>query len=402
MTKPKASREVRGKRVYPIPNPVDGEIVKLPSVSSLDGVIWSYPLENWKLTTVASEMAKRKDLVILAATDPKDAARQALNAAQRSANVGSSVHALSEQAEEGTLDMDLLSNDARAWVESYLMAKEAYGWRVVLQEETIYNFELNYGGTLDRVLEIPGEGVVVVDLKTGKGVYGSSASQLSLYANGEGVWSPPASCPQAAAARRKFEEDVRTGENVPEGRRKWSEAAQDEENAKLDALYWEEYARLGKHTPMPEGLRKDKAFLLHVYGPDEHGKPRMAELFPLRLDPELPRALSVLFQWSNDRSILGEMLPPRQPEKKQSPKAPIEDSGLMTKVIEAHTQDLLARARALPKQLGASLRANWPQGVPSLVTGGHTEDQLDLIEILIGEQEALALVADNFPGAKVE
>ena len=208
--------------------------------------------------------------------------------------------------------------------------------------------------------------------------------------------------PNPQKLRRQFEEDVRLGQNIPEGHRKWSQAAQDKVNAKLDALYWEEYARLGQHLLLPEGLRKDKAFLLHVYGPDENGKPKMAELYPLRLDEHLPRSLSVLFQWSNDRSILGDPLPPPDQPKKETPKGPVEDKNLIQKVTEAHRMDLLNRARALPKALQGGLKANWPKNIPSLNKDGHTEEQLDFIEDLIAGQESLVLIADNFPGSTIE
>ena len=74
MTQPRAARSNRwGERVYPIPYPGTTDVEELPSVSRLEGIIYSYALEAWKLRTVAEEMSKRPDLVILAATDSKEA-----------------------------------------------------------------------------------------------------------------------------------------------------------------------------------------------------------------------------------------------------------------------------------------------------------------------------------------
>lgn len=393
MTKPKASREENGKRYYPIPlvGPAPRELMSLPGVSRIESVLFSYGLERWKLTTVAEQLAKQKDLAILATTDPVAAYKQALDAGRKSANVGTSVHSLTEQYDEGILDMDLVSDAVRPWVESYAMAKEAYGWEVLHQECTVFNHALGYAGTLDRICKMtyPGEeGIFIVDIKTGRDVYRSSSAQLALYANAEGIWEPPSSCPKSDALYKELQANIDGGTNVPTGRRGWSDAAQKAEKGKIDAVYWQEFADTGTFLPMPKGLRTDRAFLLHLFDKDPATKAsRPGVLRPLRLDKELPGALSFLYHWDNDSTILGPALPVVGAETKP------------TNICDVSL--LVLRARSLLPGNRQALAKVWPADLPSLKQPErYTAELMERAEQLIAEAEAAEKVEKVFKSAK--
>jgi hypothetical protein len=190
MTNPPASTtDAHGERVYPIPRPGTSDIVELPSVSRVLGLMAKPGLEVWKQKQVAEALSSRPDLVTLAATDAYSAVRQALEGHQAPANVGTSIHALTVKADRGELDLGVLDSRTVDTLHGYLDLADAWGWDVVASEATVYNFRAGYAGTFDRILDVPNVGRVVSDIKTGSNVYPETALQIACYANAEGVWS---------------------------------------------------------------------------------------------------------------------------------------------------------------------------------------------------------------------
>lgn len=100
--------------------------------------------------------------------------------------------------------------DIHAWAEAHVLGKvmpeppEAHKpycdgflrfldeWRPEYQmsEATVYNRRNGYAGTLDFIATVPGLGLVLGDYKTGKGVYGEVALQLSAYRSAEFIGLP--------------------------------------------------------------------------------------------------------------------------------------------------------------------------------------------------------------------
>ena len=189
MTRPKAASATSfGERVYPIPKPGTQDVVELPSVSRVLGLMSKPSLEVWKQKQVAEALSSRPDLVTLAATDSYSAVRQALDSRQAPANVGTSVHALTVRADKDELDLGSLDRHTASILDGYLDLADQWGWDVVAAETTVYNFRAGYAGTLDRILDVPNVGRVVADIKTGAGVYSETALQLACYGSAEGVW----------------------------------------------------------------------------------------------------------------------------------------------------------------------------------------------------------------------
>ncbi len=65
-----------------------------------------------------------------------------------------------------------------------------------LAEANVFNYSLIYAGTLDTICEIPSLGRVLIDYKTGKGVYPDAALQLAAYKNAEFVGMEDGSEPE--------------------------------------------------------------------------------------------------------------------------------------------------------------------------------------------------------------
>ena len=77
-------------------------------------------LEIWKQKQIAEQFAKRPDLIMLAADEGTrfDAIKQALQATQSKANVGTAIHRFSELVDDGQLDWGLVPEAAKPWVEN--------------------------------------------------------------------------------------------------------------------------------------------------------------------------------------------------------------------------------------------------------------------------------------------
>lgn len=110
------------------------------------------------------------------------------------ASLGTSVH---EAAELGVQPSQMSDDDERKpFLEQYEAAIEATGFKVVLNEAQVFNLTHGYAGSLDIIAEatrdLPEYGItkgelVLIDLKTGKGVYNDHALQLALYFGAEFV-----------------------------------------------------------------------------------------------------------------------------------------------------------------------------------------------------------------------
>jgi hypothetical protein len=100
---------------------------------------------------------------------------------------GSVVHELCERyvlsgemPEEGDYERHVIRrvNLYRHWIET--MKPE-----FLAVEGVCYNRRHRYAGTFDMIVDLPGYGRVIVDIKTGKGVYGSAALQQTAYRRAE-------------------------------------------------------------------------------------------------------------------------------------------------------------------------------------------------------------------------
>lgn len=114
----------------------------------------------------------------------------------RKADIGSAVH---EEAEAFALDKPMPPPPER--IEPYLASFHAFlaDWSPTfvqtdaglwMAEASVFNRTELYAGTLDAIVDLPGRGRVLIDYKTGKGVYHETALQLSAYRYAEFIGLP--------------------------------------------------------------------------------------------------------------------------------------------------------------------------------------------------------------------
>lgn len=92
---------------------------------------------------------------------------------------GSAVHKLAERVvlgEEVEVEAEL-----EPYVESYIRFLDDWNPKAVHSELVVASREHGYAGTLDSIQDIPVLGRVQVDYKTGNGIYGKDALQVTAY-----------------------------------------------------------------------------------------------------------------------------------------------------------------------------------------------------------------------------
>lgn len=158
-------------------------------------------LHKWECRMVAKGITLRPDLYALAAAAPADdttaldslteAAKEAASASA-SANLGTALHRFTERHDRGELiaPPDPWAADLAA----YAATMRAEG--ITISPAHIERITpvpcLGAAGTLDRIADVPGYGLVIADVKTGQDLrysWGEIAIQLAIYAHGAGLWT---------------------------------------------------------------------------------------------------------------------------------------------------------------------------------------------------------------------
>ena len=182
----------------PLITPVDGgKPIGYTRVSTLAKALDDKTaLTKWKCRQTALGLAVRPDLVTKTkAVEPTDkrtldeVVEEALAAAasDRAANVGTALHALTEKVDAGH-DPDTLVDRLDPLFLDLVAYREATAHLGMEAAELfIVCDELQAAGTFDRLVNVPGYGLMVADLKTGQhepnyphGV----AQQIAIYAHG--------------------------------------------------------------------------------------------------------------------------------------------------------------------------------------------------------------------------
>jgi hypothetical protein len=211
---------------YLFPDPVTGEEVPYTRVTTLAKALDdTYFLDQWKQRQVAKGLAERHDLYTLACATPIEdkktlngICKDAMNTLPSRANLGTAVHAATENADRG--EPYNLPEEYRADVRAYQQCLLDWGLEPVREYiECVLAFDrFRVGGTADRFLRVTEFGaqkinertreegfaagtvtllqagdLIVGDVKTGGSVdFGGSAMpiQLASYANAERIIDP--------------------------------------------------------------------------------------------------------------------------------------------------------------------------------------------------------------------
>lgn len=162
---------------------VDANGLKVPGVTSIlsDGLP-KPALVGWGIKSVAEYAIDHWDE--LAEEKPSDRLKTLKGSpyADRdaAANRGTAVHALAEQLVHG-VEVDV-PDELAGHVEAYVQWLDHWQPEPVLVERTVVNYTVGYAGTFDLIVDIPGLGRVLADIKTNRsGVYGDTGLQLAAY-----------------------------------------------------------------------------------------------------------------------------------------------------------------------------------------------------------------------------
>ena len=151
-------------------------------------------LTDWKCRQTAIGLAARPDLVTKtkAVGDDKRALKEvveeALSAAQsdRAANIGTSLHAFTEKIDAGIAPEELVPHTDPLYLDLVAYREATSRLSMEAAELFVVCDELQAAGSFDRLVDVPGHGLMVADVKTGQhepnyphGV----AQQIAIYAN---------------------------------------------------------------------------------------------------------------------------------------------------------------------------------------------------------------------------
>lgn len=157
---------------------------KLDGVTSLirEGVP-KPALVEWAAKTVAAAAVERWDELADMPDEMRVAALSVAHRAQRSAAAtkGTDIHRLAEKLVAG-LEVDV-PDELMSHVSSAVAFMDDWQISPLATETVVYNLTHGYAGTLDMIATtpwVPG-GVVLIDWKTGAGIYDETALQLAAY-----------------------------------------------------------------------------------------------------------------------------------------------------------------------------------------------------------------------------
>lgn len=117
--------------------------------------------------------------------------KQARWSGSEAADFGTSVHALTEKADLKSIgkpqDSTPVADQKKAagFVAQWEKTRDAFDIQIIAVECTLVNRELGYAGTADRIVVVPAlsPDPVVLDIKSGKGIYADVALQCAALAN---------------------------------------------------------------------------------------------------------------------------------------------------------------------------------------------------------------------------
>lgn len=172
----------------------DQEYMSVTTVRDMAGL--PYRLHQWHMSKLLESAVANAPDVLQAQVIPvqleRDAAliaikarirQQALSERDNAAKLGSAVH----RAAEGRLDPATVPADVAPRLRAYHDWLQVSGGVVVASEFQVWNLTEGYAGTGDLMVQFPGGGVWLVDIKTGRSVYGEHALQVTAYAMAEFV-----------------------------------------------------------------------------------------------------------------------------------------------------------------------------------------------------------------------
>lgn len=171
---------------------IDG--AKVPGVTSILNSLPKDALVGWAAKTTAAYAVDKWDE--LAAMPPSQRLKELegarYNVTKEAALRGNQIHDLGEKVSHG-LEVTV-PDEHRGPVEAWARFLDEWEVEVIATEAPCANTKIRYAGTLDSVATIGRMGgePVMLDIKTGRGIYESAALQLEAYARCD-LWQPDGS-----------------------------------------------------------------------------------------------------------------------------------------------------------------------------------------------------------------
>lgn len=188
MTAPELAEQVPGKgRMYR--DPETGDL--RPSITNIIDILDKPALVGWSAReTAKAAFRRRRALMELDEGDEAGAVEMLKNArfetTGRAAKLGDEIHATAEALAR---DLELPTYDDRAvpYLDRFLQFVKDFEPVSEGVEVTVFNRTHDYAGTFDWLVRVDGYRILI-DHKTGKGVYPEVALQLAALRYGEVAW----------------------------------------------------------------------------------------------------------------------------------------------------------------------------------------------------------------------
>lgn len=186
MTTPKQSYTIKGRgRHYPDPGRgiERGSPDGYPSVSNVLGIVDKPAIRWWHVKGALAAAWESRGA--FAQMSDKDQAVNAFKSApfkssNRKADLGSAVHAVCA-ALASDAPMPSRPAEADPYCEQFLQFVADFDVDIIDVERTVISRESRYGGTFDLVATLDHNEQILLDIKTGSGVYDETALQLAAY-----------------------------------------------------------------------------------------------------------------------------------------------------------------------------------------------------------------------------
>ncbi len=200
--KPEPPRDRWGR--YLIPDAKGKPVAHTRATTVAKTMADTYALEQWQMRQVAAGLARRQDLIGLAAAHDPDTDRKVFEEIVEGAleasgsaegrRAGITLHRFTELVDLGQRTLDEIPEPYRARVADYRTTLDGAGVQVHPEwvEQIFVADAYTIAGTADRIVTLADGRRVIADLKTGKSVdFGQLefAIQLAIYANHDATFS---------------------------------------------------------------------------------------------------------------------------------------------------------------------------------------------------------------------
>lgn len=158
---------------------LDGE--KIPGVTTINGILDKPALVSWAAKESAGyaieHWAELTELPMMKRAEQIEKARFATN--KKAIVRGHRIHEFGEKLSKG--EAVEVPDEYRGPAEKYAQFLDDWDLETIKTETPICHTEYRYGGTFDALAFSPRLGTIMLDIKTGRGVYAETALQLAAY-----------------------------------------------------------------------------------------------------------------------------------------------------------------------------------------------------------------------------